>query len=399
MTIPRRWMLSGILLLAALASCGITPHNRRLRAVFHAVSDTDRYVALKAEADAGDSQLAEIFAREGVPSQIDFSDLNPGGTMSAEVGLHYPDTRKLYVLRRGLNEDWQLIATQVASSLPRYRSNDTIEAYREYLAKYPDDPPRDIGAAKSRLGELEAERREADTKAAAIARLDAFLQRNGGENNVRGYEEYLKTADSSDPARAVALERLANLQFEPYRKQGTRAAYREFVNRYPDSSIARRLRAEYVLDDGAAQALADAIRAIEELRIAIGVGVNMQEYSRRLVDATIGAERGLATGGQWIPNGARSAIGRALERYRAASDVWNWKIQNVRDHSKSYEYGYHYFTTNSVVMSWLSYCPSALIRQGSSIVSGIFAPDAVMQCYWRDAAEDLNAAKRFAQGS
>jgi hypothetical protein len=144
-------------------------------------------------------------------------------------------------------------------------------------------------------------------------------------------------------------------------------------------------------------ALADAVSALEDLRTAVGVGVNLEEYSRRLIDSKIRVRHALARTGAQVPDGLRGTIDGALADYESALTVWSWKIENVRQHSKTYEYGYYWMGDEAEVIAWLNYCPQALQSRPTGVIIGVMQgtwfPDIVIKCYWGDAGSKLDKVK------
>jgi hypothetical protein len=66
--------------------------------------------------------------------------------------LDYPSSsRRRYILEEKGHEGWELVRIETLSSLSSYRDKDTVEAYGEYLQKFPDDPPEDVEFARTRL--------------------------------------------------------------------------------------------------------------------------------------------------------------------------------------------------------------------------------------------------------
>jgi hypothetical protein len=377
----------------AVATCGLNPHNIRLRHLIESGVRSEQLAILHKEADAGDPQLRDIFSREGDP--LDIVVINRGGTfLAGEVRLSYPKTsRKLYVLQRGLNESWQLVRTDTASNFPEYRTRDTVDGYREYLTRYPDDPSPDVAAATSRLRELE----ERESSAASMERFIAAHRKPG---SIEAYEDYVRVTSQSDPSWHVASERLDELRFAPYRTKGTPSAYQEFIAKYPTSAKAASLKEQYIFDEKAAASLRATIDALDDLATATGVGLNMAEYGRRLIDAKIKVSKTLDSSTRSaLPRTALRAVDSAMSAYENASTVWNWKIQNVRLHSRTYDSGYDYLTIQPDVMAWLQFCPAANIVQGGPGTLGTWLPDIVIQCYWTNARSELAAAKQFVSKS
>jgi hypothetical protein len=313
--------------------CGLRSANSRLISLLRETSDTQRLSILHEEAKAGDETLADLFQREGEPEKVEVHDLNPGGNTflggalgrsaagpwSAQVRLYYPKTsRKLYVLQRRANEPWRVVRVEVASNLPPYQRIDSVDGYREYLQRFPDDPAEDVTAAQNRIRELEDQQRQVEAQGKAIARMEDFVRHHPKPGTTAAYEDYLKKIHPDDLARATALERLDALRYEPYKAKGTRAARREFVTRYPDSASAHRLNEEEILDEKGAASFTDAVRAVEELGSATSVGLNFGEYSRRLVDARIRLDQALSEAQDRVPVTANQTLREAILDYQEA---------------------------------------------------------------------------------
>jgi len=357
-----------------------------------AVYAPTRLQALKDDA-RGSDELMEVFRRAGNPDSFAIESRNSGGG-PASARLCYPRSRTCYLFERGQDEKWHLLGTALASSLSIYKNRDTIEGYKEYLTKFPDDPPGDLKTAHARLGALEQAKEANDQRVAALSRMEAFISRSPQKNSVEAYETYLRGLPVADPSRQVAEARLDDLRFAPYKAKGTRSAMREFVKRYPKSANAQRIRSEIILDDGGAATFREALSSLAEMETATSTGVNIAEYSRRLVDVKIQVDQKLTSGPSSLPQGARDSLRRVVSHYQNALEAWNWKLANLS--MLCVGDAYYFYADDSRVNAWLAHCPSALYRSPSwNVNNGTWFPNVVVQCYWRDASSELEAARRW----
>jgi hypothetical protein len=371
-------------------------HNLRVQSLTKAETDTSRLALLQQDVAAGDQALGDILRSEGTPDKIEVERTNPTASAFAlwhvELRMHYSTSRKLYVFQGGENLPWQLVRTGIASSLPLYRPRDTIVGYREYLKRFPDDPPEDVSWANARLADLIQEERKRE----AVEHMAEFVRKQAKPESIDAYEAWLRKTPADDPSRLVAVEKRDSLRFEGYKAKGTRAALREFAEKYPESSIARRLRAEYILDDSAAAAIARAAEALDDLRTALTVGVNFQEYGRRLVDSKIAVTRALSDPGARAAAVASNDLEAAVGYYQQALEVWNWEIQNISARCDSGR-GCYSWWGEPAVAGWLGACPQALERQpvgNPPWLNGLWWPDRARQCFWNEAGGRLEKVKR-----
>ena len=139
------------------------------------------------------------------------------------------------------------------------------------------------------------------------------------------------------------------------------------------------------------QAPSDAALApLRELAIAAEVGVNLSEYSRRLVDARIATERTLADPSAVTSPEVAQRARESIANYQRAADVWNLKIAMVaRD--RDGDGRYPYFADDGAVKQILADCPEANAsgdQPGRLLfvqVAAFWRPDLAIRCYWRRA--------------
>ena len=83
------------------------------------------------------------------------------------------------------------------------------------------------------------------------------IERYRAEDSIAGYEEFLREyPGTGDGDRTFARDRIDTLQFEPYRSRDTVAAYEEFLERFPDTADERREVAQKRIAELEADALA-----------------------------------------------------------------------------------------------------------------------------------------------
>jgi hypothetical protein len=233
---------SMVILAFLAASCAAPRRWQRLAAT---PSDAQRVSILRQQAAEGDATLADVLNREGDPDTVNLAPYS----QSAYLRLDYTTSRKRYVLESSDGQPWKLVGTEVISSLPRYRYTDTVDAYNEYLRRFPDDPPEDIEFARNRIKQIDEEREKEERRAAAVAQLEQFIRAHPTGHDVREVYRALK-------ARSQLEEKSEFETTQAYRERIAKTRTRPVLGALPlDAAFVFEVEKQSVRYDADAQQL------------------------------------------------------------------------------------------------------------------------------------------------
>jgi TolA-binding protein len=122
---------------------------------------------------------------------------------------------------------------------------DTLNAYGQYLSKYPDN--EDSDKARKRIAELAFEEAQKEDTASAYEAFlkqypkseyseSALYKKAQKEDTIEAYEEFLKQYPEGELS-LKADARLGELWFNKAQKEETIDAYEDFIKRYPECEL------------------------------------------------------------------------------------------------------------------------------------------------------------------